>query len=387
INGGADGHGTVFEVTTNGVLTTLYSFTGGNDGAEPEAGMALGPKGIFYGVTSFSGSGGYGTVFAITESGSLTTLYSFNDDNNGANPSAALILRANGNFYGTTAGDQSSTYGNLFEITPSGTLTNLYTFTNGNDGAAPDAALANGPDGNFYGTTYGNLSGTPFDSGNNPWGAVFELTPNGVFATLVSFDGANGGNSSGNLVLGPDGNFYGTTSGGGQYGIGEVYRLDLPPEILRQPPSQSVFTGAPVTLSVALFGTAPYSFQWLSNNVPIVAATNGTFTIPDFAVGDAANYSVMVSNDWGGAFSAAALVTAETAPVISSIAVPASGNATLNCRSQPKVASRLWAATNLAGQADWTPIFTNSVTSPDGAWQFTDTNGHDFQRYYRISTP
>lgn len=387
VAGGTDGQGTIFEVSTNGLLTTLYSFTGAKDGAYPEAGLTLGPKGIFYGVTSLGGGAGYGTVFSVTESGSLTTLYSFNDDNNGANPAAGLILGLNGNFYGTTAGDQSSTYGNLFEISPAGALTNFYSFTNGNDSAAPDATLTYGPDGNFYGTTYGNFSSTPFDSGGNPWGTVFELTPSGAFATLVGFAGANGGNSRGNLVLGPDGNFYGTTSGGGKYGIGEVYRLDLPPEILRQPPSESAFTGVPITLSVTLFGTAPYSFQWLSNNIPIVAATNGTFTIPDFTIGDAANYSVIVSNAWGGAVSAVASVTAETAPLISSITVSANGNATLNCQSQPNVTSRLWATTNLAARPAWTPIFTNSVASPGAAWQFTDTNGLDHEKYYRISTP
>ena len=387
IRGGADDVGTVFEVTSNGVLTTLYSFTGGNDGAEPEAGLIEGTNGIFYGMTSYGGSGGYGTVFAVTASGGLTSLYSFNDGSNGAGPFAALTSGLNGNFYGTTAGDEGGTYGNVFEMTPDGALTNLYSFTNGNDSASPDAALTPGPDGNFYGTTYGNFSGTPFDNGGNPWGTVFEVMSNGAFAILASFAGTNGENSKGDLVLGPDGNFYGTTAYGGTNGIGEVYRLNLPPEILQQPASQSASPDAPITLSVRLFGTAPYSFQWLSNGIAIIGATNGMLTIPDFAIGDAANYSVMVTNAWGSAASAVASVTAATAPVISSITVPAIGNATLNCQSQPNVTSRLWATTNLAVQAAWTVIFTNSVTSPGGAWQFTDTNGLDQQKYYRISTP
>ena len=387
VNGGADGAGTVFEVTSNGVLATLYSFTGGNDGAEPEAGLTGGTNGIFYGITSFGGSGGYGTVFAMMASGGLTTLYTFKDGDDGAGSFAALTSGLNGNFYGTTAGDEDSTYGNVFEVTPGGALTNLYSFTNGNDSASPDAALTLGPDDNFYGTTYGNFSGTPFDSGSNPWGTVFEAPSNGAFATLLSFAGTNGENSKGNLVLGPDGNFYGTTSYGGTNGIGEVYRLNLPPEILQQPASQPAFPGTSITLSVTLFGTTPYSFQWLSNDIAIVGATNGMLTIPDFAIGDAANYSVMVSNAWGSAASAVASVTAETAPVISNITMPANGNPTLNCQSQPNVTSRLWATTNLAVQAAWTAIFTNSVTSPGGAWQFTDTNGLDQQKYYRISTP
>ncbi len=376
VNGGFDGSGAVFEATTGGVLTLLYSFTDGNDGGEPEAGLALGTNGNFYGTCAYGGADGWGTVFEVTNTGGFATLHSFTDGSDGASPYAGLTLGLNGNFYGTTAGDSSSTYGNVFEMTPNGALTNLYTFLGGNDSGSPNGLIL-GPDGNFYGTTYGGTSA-------GDYGMVFEVTSNGAFVNLASFTGTNGEASKGSLVLGPDGNFYGTTSYGGANGIGEIYRLNLPPEITSQPASQSVAAGGPVTLSVTLFGTAPYSFQWLSNDVPIVAATNSTLTIPDFAAGDAADYSVIVSNAWGGATSAAAFLTVGGAPLISSITLSANGNVTLDCLSQPNVTSRLWAATNLAMEADWTPIFTNSS---GGAWQFTDTNGLDQQKYYRLSTP
>ncbi len=382
-NGGTDDLGTVFEVTTNGVLTMLYSFTGGNDGANPYAGLALGTNGNFYGTTVSGGAKYYGTVFEETNTGGFTTLHSFTDGSDGADP-YALTLGPNGNFYGTTSGDGGNTYGNVFEITPNGALTNLYTFTGGNDSGSPDGALILGPDGNFYGTTYGI---EPYEGGSNPWGTVFEVTSNGAFATLASFAGTNGENPKGNLVLGPDGNFYGTTSYGGADGIGELYRLDLPPEIILQPASESVATGAGVTLSVTLFGTAPYSFQWLSNNIPIVAATNCALVIPGFTAGDAANYSVIVSNAWGSATSAVASLTLWGGPLVSSIALSANGTVTLDFQGLTNVTSRLWATTNLAVPTDWTPIFTNFVTSPSGAWQFTDTNTLSQQRYYRISTP
>jgi uncharacterized repeat protein (TIGR03803 family) len=387
VNGGTNELGTVFEVTTNGVLTRLYSFTGGDDGANPYASLTLGTNGNFYGTSAYGGADGWGTVFEITTNGGFTALYSFTDGSDGAAPYAALTLGPNGNFYGTTAGDDSSTYGNVFEMTPNGALTNLYSFTDGNDSGSPCAALTLGPDGNFYGTTYGNFSGTLGGGGSNPWGTVFEVTSNGAFATLVSFVNTNGEYSKASLALGPDGNFYGATSYGGADGIGELYRLDLPPKIIQQPASQPVATGAQVTLSVTLFGTAPYSFQWLSNNIPIVAATNSTLTIPSFAAGDAANYSVVVSNAWGSATSTVALLTVEAPPVISSVILSANGNVILDCQGQTNVTSRLWATTNLAVQTDWTPIFTNSVTSPSGAWQFTDTNRLYQQRYYRLSTP
>jgi uncharacterized repeat protein (TIGR03803 family) len=240
-----------------------------------------------------------------------------------------------------------------------------------------------GPDGNFYGTTYG--SSDPY-GGLNLWGTVFEVTSNGIFTTLASFVGTNGENSKASLTLGPDGNFYGTTSYGGADEIGEIYRLDLPPEIIQQPASLGATEGGSVTLSVTLFGTAPYSFQWLSNNIPIPGATNIALTIPDFGAGDAANYSAIVSNAWGSVTSAVASLTVAGGPLISGITVSANGDVTLNCQTLTNVTSRLWATTNLAGQTDWTPIFTNAVTSP-GAWQFTDTDRMYQQKYYRLSTP
>jgi uncharacterized repeat protein (TIGR03803 family) len=384
IYGGADDSGTVFEVTTNGVITNLYSFTGGNDGSFPYGSLTLGTNGNFYGTCAYGGNDGYGTVFEVTPNGGFTVLHSFTDGSDGADPFAGLTQGQNGDFYGTTYGDGASTYGTVFEMTPDGVLTNLYTFTGGDDSASPSTALTLGPDGNFYGTTYG---GTADEGIGNDNGTVFEVTPNGAFTTLAGFANTNGAASRGNLVLGPDGNFYGTTSYGGAEGIGEIYRLDLPPEITRQPAGQSTNTGAQVTLSVALFGTSPYSFQWLSNNIPIVAATNSTLTIPDFAAGDAAGYSVMVSNAWGSVTSAVASLTVGGGPLISGISLSANGNVILDCQSQANIASRLWATTNLAIQTDWTPIGTNSVTSPTGAWQFTDTNGLYQQRYYRLSTP
>ena len=394
LHGGANNYGAVFEVTTNGSLTLLHSFNGvyydsvngadtNFDGAYPYAGLTLGTNGNFYGTSAYGGQGGYGTVFEVTSTGGFTALYSFTNGSDGACPYAGLTLGQNGNFYGTTSGDDSSTYGNVFELTPDGALTNLHSFTGGNDSGSPCAALTLGPDGNFYGTTYG--SSDPY-GGLNLWGTVFEVTSNGAFTTLVSFAGTNGENSKASLTLGADGNFYGTASSGGADGIGEIYRLNLPPEIIQQPASQSMPPGGPVALSVTLFGTAPYGCQWMSNNIPIAGATNRTLNIPNFAAGDAASYSIVVSNAWGSATSTAASLTVPGQPLISCLTVTAGANVTLNCQTLTNVMSRLWATTNLASQTDWTPIFTNSVTSP-GAWQFTDPNRMYQQRYYRLSTP
>ena len=137
-----------------------------SDGANPGAGLVQASDGNFYGTTGSGGAGNWGTVFKITPSGTLTTLYSFCSQTNcsdGANPWAGLVQATDGNFYGTarSGGNNNddcvdSTCGTMFKITPSGTLTTLYSFcsqTNCSDGANPGAGVVQATDGNFYGTT------------------------------------------------------------------------------------------------------------------------------------------------------------------------------------------------------------------------------------------
>ena len=217
------GYGTVFEITPAGVLTTLYTFTGGADGGDPEGNLVLGPNGNFYGTTSGDNTSGYGTIFEITPAGALTTLYSFTGGADGGNPQAGLVLGVNGNFYGTAGGENTSGYGTVFEATPAGALTTLYSFTGGIDGDAPDASLLLGSDGNFYGTTSGDISGN--------YGTVFQVTPAGVLSTLYGFSGlSDGGEPEGSLIQVADGSFYGTTySTDGGSGYGTVFQLKLGP--------------------------------------------------------------------------------------------------------------------------------------------------------------
>ena len=217
-------YGTVFKITPSGALTTLYIFTHGADGGDPEAGLVQGTDGNFYGTTYGGGVGGNcyggigcGTVFKITPAGTLTTLYNFTGGSDGGNLRAGLIQGGDGNFYGTTPGDGGGGGdGTVFKITASGTLTTLHTF-DGSDGANPWDTLAQGRDGNFYGTT--------LNYGSGGRGTVFEITPGGTLTTLDSFDGADGGNPWAAPVQGSDGNFYGTTGGGGAYGHGTVFKI------------------------------------------------------------------------------------------------------------------------------------------------------------------
>jgi uncharacterized repeat protein (TIGR03803 family) len=105
----------VFQISTNGALTSLYSFTGSNDGRNPHAGLMQGSDGNFYGTTYSGGTYGFGTVFQIDTQGALTTLHSFSGGNDGANPVAALV-QVNGSFYGTTSGGTNS-LGTVFRLT------------------------------------------------------------------------------------------------------------------------------------------------------------------------------------------------------------------------------------------------------------------------------
>jgi len=228
--GGANGGGTVFKITASGTLTTLYSFcsqTSCTDGAYPVAALVQAADGNFYGTTAGGGANGQGTVFKITHNGTLTTLYNFCSQSgcmDGEEPTAALVQATNGNFYGTTqsGGVINSTCpfgcGTVFKITHSGMLTTLYSFCSQNpcaDGAYPTTALVQATDGNFYGTTYEVANG---------YGTVFEIAPGGKLTTLHSFDGTDGGGPVG-LVQATDGNFYGTTEALGPNGLGTVFKM------------------------------------------------------------------------------------------------------------------------------------------------------------------
>jgi uncharacterized repeat protein (TIGR03803 family) len=234
-SGGTNGEGNVFKISTNGELTSLYSFGSGSDGMFPQAGLVQGSDGNFYGTTYYGGTNveypfslAYGTVFQISTSGALTTLYSFAEGNDGGYPSAGLVQGSDGNFYGTTEYGGTYGYGTVFQISTTGALTSLYSFTGTNDGANPVAGLVQGSDGNFYGTT--SVGGT-FGSAVGGYGTVFKISTSGALTSLYSFTGTNdGANPQAGLVQSSDGSFYGTTYNGGVVGAGTAFRLTVVPE-------------------------------------------------------------------------------------------------------------------------------------------------------------
>ena len=177
--GGAFGGGTVYELSPSGsgwTKRTLHSFQQQQDGGNPYAGVILDPAGNLYGATQYGGSGGGGTVFEMSPSGDswiFTTLYSFIGSGGGhaKGPVADLVMDAGGNLYGTTGGDGTYRFGSVFKLTPEGggwTYTSLHDFTGGSDGLLPRSNLVFDGSGNLYSTAYGGVDGN---------GVVFQITP------------------------------------------------------------------------------------------------------------------------------------------------------------------------------------------------------------------
>ena len=247
--GGIVDAGTIFKITPSGALTTLYSFCSQSvctDGSDP-SGLVQSTDGNFYGTTREGGLNDYGTVFRITPTGTLTTLHSFGSQStDGIYPYAGLVQATDGNFYGTTYVGGGNSSGTVFRIKPNGTLTTLYAFCSQSgctDGQGPGAGLVQATDGSLYGTTvYG---------GANLDGTVFKVTPTGTLTTLHSFEGTDGDFPMSALVQGTDGNLYGTTTGGGASGGGTVFSLSmgLAPFVETQP------TLGPVGIPVKILGT------------------------------------------------------------------------------------------------------------------------------------
>ena len=209
-------------------FNVLVTFNGTN-GDDPEAALVQGTDGNYYGTTFFGGIHVYGTVFKVSPAGELTTLYNFCSTSgclDGAMPVGGLLLATNGVMYGTTTaggankctvGTQTQGCGTIFQISPGGAFTTLYSFA-GSDGSFPVGPLVQGTDGNLYGTTV--------EGGAADEGTVFMITPSGTETVLYSFKdrGKNGGYPFANLIN-VDGELYGTTAVGGATDNGTVFKI------------------------------------------------------------------------------------------------------------------------------------------------------------------
>jgi uncharacterized repeat protein (TIGR03803 family) len=213
----------------------IHSFTGGQDGGSPYAGLSLDKGGNLYGTTFGGGTSGSGAVFQLKRKNSsfvFNPLYSFAGGSDGANPEARVIFGSDGALYGTTRGGYPNGLGTVFKLRPSPsacksalcswTETVLYSFKGGTDGAYPGfGELIFDRAGNIYGTT---LSGG--NNGSN--GTVYQLTPSGSGWTegvLYRFAVNDGAMPVSGVILDNAGNLYGTTIAGGLSNSGTVFQL------------------------------------------------------------------------------------------------------------------------------------------------------------------
>ncbi len=217
-NGGPDGRGTAFSVTTGGANFSIVK--GFADwGQAPQGDLVQGSDGNFYGMTQDGGTLDAGTIFRMTPDGTITILRNLDRPTDGAAPRGGLIEGTDGNFYGVTNSGGPNSYGTLFKISPSGAFTMLKSVSPGTDGGNPQKNLVRGNDGSFYGMNY--------TGGANSEGTIFRFNPvTNAYTVLYSFSATTGRYPYGSLVKGNDGIFYGTTYGGGTYGLGTIFKFD-----------------------------------------------------------------------------------------------------------------------------------------------------------------
>lgn len=210
--------------------TVLHNFTGnggGTDGGSPQSGVVMDSAGNLYGTTYMGGAYDLGVVFKFDTAGNEVIFHTFKGGpSDGGNPYSSLLVDKQGNLYGTvstggaTGNGGSSGAGAVFKLDSSGSLTILYSFTGGADGATPRSGLVMDGHGNLYGTT--------FNGGAYGHGVLFKLDSSGNETVIHSFSasGSDGTNSTGDLIMDTAGNIYGTSGGGGAYGYGTIFKVD-----------------------------------------------------------------------------------------------------------------------------------------------------------------
>ncbi len=214
--GGTGNFGTIFKQRSSGNgFFVLHNFTG-SDGYAPQAGLLLARDGNFYGTTNSGGASNTGVLFMATPGGVVTVLHSFVGGTDGAYPAAAPIEASDGSLYGTTCG--AGIYNpTIYKSTSSGSFSTIYTLTS-SEGASVNSALLQANDGSLYA-----LSG---NGGVNHCGAILQISTSGIRKNFQSFDcGAGGGFPNAALIQATDGTLYGTTSTGGSFSSGTIFKL------------------------------------------------------------------------------------------------------------------------------------------------------------------
>ncbi len=316
-SGGGAQAGVVFRIDATGQETVLYRFTGGADGSAPYGGVTLDPAGNLYGTTVGGGKGKSGVVFKLDASGQETVLYSFTGGDDGDAPYAGVIRGVAGDLYGTTiSGGGAQDKGILFRISPAGQETVIHRFR-GSDGGNPKAGVVFDGSGNLYGTTY--------DGGDSGTGNVYRVDTAGALTVLYSFPSEPGNAPNGiypaaGVILDAEGNIYGTTFiggpgiGAGSYGYnGVVYKVDTTGKetlLCTFTNGDGLNPAAGVIRDPAgnLYGAATYGGT-LGQGIIFKIDTSGRFTVLyNFTGGDEGGYPIygVVRDSTGNLYGTAA---------------------------------------------------------------------------------
>lgn len=221
--GGTNNYGAIFKVSTTGVEKAIYSFSS-TTGNYPQSPLVLNPAdGFLYGTTTSGGTTSQGTVFKVSTAGVLTTISSLSNST-GIYPSyAGLVVATNGKLYGCTRSGGTYGYGTIYTVA-AGVLTTIYSFPGGSIGGSPQVTLTAGADGNLYGS---EISGPQGNNGLGNLGGIFKVTLGTpvTVAPLYNFMGSTDGSAPGWLTQGTDGYLYGGTSAGGRFGWGSIFKI------------------------------------------------------------------------------------------------------------------------------------------------------------------
>jgi uncharacterized repeat protein (TIGR03803 family) len=275
---GGTGSGTVYKITPSGTFTSLHSFSFA-ECSTPVAPLIQGTDGNFYGTCESGGAaGGDGSVFKITSAGVLSVLYSF-DFGHGSQPNGPLVQGTDGNFYGTTSGGGSLDGGVAFKLTPAKVLTVLYNF-NANpgsvDGKLVDAGLFQATDGNFYGVADAG--------GTNGFGIVYKITSAGVYSVLYNLVQATGSVPETTLRQHTNGKLYGQANSGGANSVGALFSfaVSLKSFVSELPTSGKVAKSVGI-LGGGFTGTTSVTFNGTNATYSVMSDTYISATVPSGA--------------------------------------------------------------------------------------------------------
>jgi uncharacterized repeat protein (TIGR03803 family) len=221
--GGPEDSGTVYRLAPDGTETVLYAFTGGDHGAAPDNGVVIDSSGNLYGTTYVGGADGDGVAFTIPAGGTFSVIHTFTGGSDGGSPIGNLLIGKDGKFYGTAVIGGAHGWGTVFRMSSTGQIDTLYSFAGAPDGQYPNGTLIADKAGNLYGTT--RAGGGSYCS--NGCGTIFRLTPEGSETVLHAMKGnREGGEPYWGVVADKAGDlFVPTEIAGGAGGYGTVDEL------------------------------------------------------------------------------------------------------------------------------------------------------------------